>query len=385
MPIDVLFFVTRLGTGGAEKHLLRVLNHLDRDQLRPLLAVARSGGSYEQFLHQDVELVCANRRQLPSSTLSIVSSVSGLRRLIAQRQPAVVVGILDPAIAALYSACRLIPAPRRPPLVACIQNNFRAESSDQRLSGKLLQPVINRAYRSASTVIALSHGVATALQAEIPSLSRVVIIPNAGLDSEEDVLAGDSIIEENEDNQISDRFRLVSCGRFVKQKGYPYLLQAIKLLRSQYPVELWMLGEGPKHAEVKAQVNELGLSDHVKFLGFQPNPRAYFRRCDAFVLSSLWEGFGNVIVEAMSEGLPVISTDCPYGPSEIITDGRNGFLVPPANAEALAEKIAWVISHPQQAQQVAQQARVRAADFESKVIAAQYAQTILDIATTENR
>ena len=81
----------------------------------------------------------------------------------------------------------------------------------------------------------------------------------------------------------------------------------------------------------------LGLHDAVDFLGFQDNPLPYFRRASAFVLSSYAEGFGNVLVEAMGCGTPVIATNCEHGPAEILDDGRYGVLVEPRNAQALAD------------------------------------------------
>jgi len=93
---------------------------------------------------------------------------------------------------------------------------------------------------------------------------------------------------------------------------------------------------------------------------------------DVFVLSSLFEGFGNVIVEAMACGTPVIATSCPYGPPEIIKDGVNGILVPPGDEEALSQAIIWVLTDEVLKQRLSQNGKERSQDFNARTIAFLY-------------
>ncbi|HET6606668.1 MAG TPA: glycosyltransferase [Rhodopila sp.] len=128
----------------------------------------------------------------------------------------------------------------------------------------------------------------------------------------------------------------VTAGRMVPQKDHPTLLRALALHRRTMGGRLLFLGVGPLEPEMKALVAELGIEDAVDFLGFRSDAPAWFRQADAFVLSSRSEGFGNVLVEAMGCGTPVISTDCPCGPRDILDNGRYGLLVPPGDPEAMA-------------------------------------------------
>lgn len=121
---------------------------------------------------------------------------------------------------------------------------------------------------------------------------------------------------------------VLAAGRLHKQKGYRHLLQAFARVVSQRPAHLVILGEGDDREELQSLAASLGIAAHVHFLGYTPNPLAYMRHAAVFVLSSIAEGFGNVIVEALACGTPVISTDCPHGPREILADGRYGTLVP---------------------------------------------------------
>jgi glycosyltransferase involved in cell wall biosynthesis len=106
---------------------------------------------------------------------------------------------------------------------------------------------------------------------------------------------------------------------------------------------LVILGWGALQAELEAQVNELGLGDAVALLGYVENPYAYMARATTFVLSSAWEGLPTVLIEAMAIGIPVVSTDCPSGPAEILNHGKYGTLVPVGDSDALAQAIVEVL------------------------------------------
>ena len=129
----------------------------------------------------------------------------------------------------------------------------------------------------------------------------------------------------------------VTAGRLVEQKDHATLIKAFAAVMKRQPAKLLVLGTGPLHEELEEQAKSLGVAEHIDFLGFKENALPYFRESDAFVLASRYEGLGNVIVEAMRCGTPVITTDCPYGPSEIVQDGDFGVLVPVGDSDALAE------------------------------------------------
>jgi glycosyltransferase involved in cell wall biosynthesis len=133
-----------------------------------------------------------------------------------------------------------------------------------------------------------------------------------------------------------DRAVFVTAGRLVEMKDHRTLLRAFAIHLQQRPSRLMVLGTGPMLAELQALAQTLGIADHVAFEGFVRNPLPYMRAADGFVLSSRSEGFGNVLVEAMGCGTPVVSTDCPYGPADILARGKYGILVPPQDPEALA-------------------------------------------------
>jgi glycosyltransferase involved in cell wall biosynthesis len=142
---------------------------------------------------------------------------------------------------------------------------------------------------------------------------------------------------------------------------------------------LVLIGEGEEAESLTSLARELGVHTDVEFLGFQHNPYKYMARADVFALPSLWEGFGRVLVEAMACGVPVIATRCPSGPEEIVCDGASGLLVPPGDADALADAVLRVLTRPDLAHRLAQAGRRRAEDFRAETAVALYQQLFLDV------
>ncbi len=140
---------------------------------------------------------------------------------------------------------------------------------------------------------------------------------------------------------------ILGAGRFQRQKDFPTLIRAFARLRAERPCRLVILGEGGGRPKLEALVAELGLTGDVDLPGFQSNPFPFVARASLFVLSSAWEGSPNVLTEAMALGIPVVSTDCPSGPRELLDGGRLGPLVPVGDAPGLSRAMAETLDrHP---------------------------------------
>lgn len=161
---------------------------------------------------------------------------------------------------------------------------------------------------------------------------------------------------------------IVSAGRLHPQKDFPALLQAMKLLGSDPKMRLVILGEGQERSALEALIRQLDLWDHVRLIGFKANPYAYMSRASAFVLSSAWEGLSNVLIEALACGCRIVSTDCSYGPSEILRNGEYGVLVPVRNPEALAKAIRKILNEPSPKEKNKKRSQM----YDIHAIAAQY-------------
>ncbi len=161
---------------------------------------------------------------------------------------------------------------------------------------------------------------------------------------------------------------IVTAGRLTAVKDHRTLLRAFARLRAARPARLVIFGDGPLKPELVAEAERLGIQGSTLFPGYVNDPAACYAVADLFALSSVSEGFGNVLIEAMAAGVPVVSTDAPHGPREILENGALGPLVPVGDDVALADAIASTLDAPIPAEML----RARAAGFESDVIADRY-------------
>lgn len=205
---------------------------------------------------------------------------------------------------------------------------------------------MRRYCQQAAGVIAVSRGVADDVSAVV-GLGRddIAVIRNPLLSAE--VLAqargecGHPWLRDKGAEPV-----LLSVGRLSAQKAYPVLLRAFALLVRRRRARLVVLGEGPERASLEALAGRLGIERQVSLPGFVANPLSCMREASAFVLSSAWEGLGNVLVEALAVDCPVVATDCPGGVREVLDDGRCGRLVPANDPVALADAVDEVLDAP---------------------------------------
>ncbi len=241
--------------------------------------------------------------------------------------------------------------------------------SGKRWKATKLPSMMRTLYPLADAIVAISNQVADDL-ADVAMLERrrIVTIYNA-------LLRPDGL-----DRPVADHpwFRddppvILGAGRLSKQKDFPTLLHAFALIRAQRPARLMIIGEGEDRTSLLQLAERLGVADDMLLLGFQENPFAFMKAADLFVLSSTHEGFGNVILEALAAGCPVVSTDCPAGPGEILDGGRFGHLVPVGDPAAMAEAIMDTLDRPPGPDQL----RVRAAAFSMDRTAERYLDCLL--------
>ncbi len=363
----ILFVAPSLGGGGAERQLLHIANGLNDTEFVKSIFCIRRGGAYEQFLKKEVATTYPETR-IKSSTLGTILSLSPLRKTIAEFQPDILVSFLNHTSILCWSALR--PVSRKAQLCVCIQNNLSEETL--RTTHRFLQPTFWRCFgktvKSADGLVFISKGVEKDFRQHYPDVRTTPseVIYNIGTIPQNSSHA-ESNIAENYGAPI-----ILACGRLHEQKDYPTLLRAFQRVVQKTDARLHILGEGPERTKIEELIGHLGLQSRVSLLGFQSDPAAYMKAARVFVLSSKYEGFGNVIVEAMSLGVPVVSTRCPYGPDEIIQDEVNGLLVPVGNDELLSDAILRVIKDEALHDRLAENALVRCRDFTPETIVPRY-------------
>ncbi len=230
------------------------------------------------------------------------------------------------------------------PMRVVISQHSHLSTEVQDMGWAPLVPTLRRAYSQADARIAVSHGVADDLSRHlhIPR-PEVVTLPPAfrtNFLGQADTAAAHPWLHPEAPPVI------LGAGRLTQQKDFPTLLRAFARVRQQRRVRLIILGKGPLRADLETLARTLGVAADMALPGFVDNPFAYMARAAVFALSSAWEGLPGVLVEALAVGCPVVSTDCPSGPAEILAGGTYGQLVPVGDSPALAAALNATLDAP---------------------------------------
>jgi glycosyltransferase involved in cell wall biosynthesis len=204
-------------------------------------------------------------------------------------------------------------------------------------------------YPRADAIVAVSQGVAADL-GKITGLDngRIIVIENPVVTPRLATMASETLDDPWFAHQSVPL--VFGMGRLTRQKDFPSLLRAFAKVRAERPCKLVILGEGGDRGKLERLARELGIDEDFYLPGFAPNPYKYLRRADLFVLSSAWEGSPNVLTEALALGIPVVATDCPSGPREVLDGGKFGPLVRVGDVDGLAEAMRQVLDHPPEAE-----------------------------------
>ncbi len=336
---DITFFLARLGSGGIGKMRLHLIEALSKKGYRVDLVLGDLSGPYVKRLKN-----FAHVYPLPTSHPWL--GVPWFARYLSRRRPrAVVCEKLRTNVVAHQAKrwskghCDVFAS-----VHGVLSHKLDREGLSRRKAEKKYH-LIARWYPQNKGFIAVSRGIAQDLyeRFRIP-LEKIHVVPNPVLTPRTFELADDP--PEHPWFLQHEKPVFLSVGRLERQKGFPVLLEAFARVRSVQPSRLVILGEGSQRPLLEKMIRELDLGDAVLLPGFVDNPYPFMRHADAFVLASLWEGFGNVLVEAMAFGTPVVATDCPAGPREILEDGRLGPLVPVNDVQALADAMLHVLRVP---------------------------------------
>lgn len=240
---------------------------------------------------------------------------------------------------------------------------------------RLIPPLKRLLYSSAESIVTISDGVAKDL-AEVTGIdeSEFTTIYNPAFDPEIQRKAEEPV--EHEWFEEGRNEIVIAVGSLKPAKDYATLIRAIHRLQDTKDTYLVILGDGQNKDNLIELSKGLGIRNRVSFPGFVDNPYAYITKANVLVLSSAWEGFGNVLVEAMACGTPVVSTDCPGGPSEILNEGEYGPLVPVGDEKEMARVIEEVLSDPIDPLML----ETRARDFAIEPIVDKYEEVLLSVA-----
>ncbi|MEJ2377032.1 MAG: glycosyltransferase [Pseudolabrys sp.] len=345
----IAIFVPDLAGGGAERMIVNLANEFAARGLDTVLILAKAAGPYLRLLSAQVRLRDLDIRFGDPRVISRLAAA-----LRSERPGALLTAMTYPNIAGIL-ARRLVSHPFR--LVISERVVLTQQSRSLPLLKEKLKPVAaRRLYRSADRIVAISNGVAQDLTENIgvpTSQVEVIYNPVSGPTTDEPHPPPNHPAFSNESVPV-----VIGAGRLVPQKDFATLVRAFAQLRARRIAHLVILGEGPERAALEALAKKLKVSNSVWMPGYVPNPYSYMAYGTVFALSSRWEGFGNVLVEALACGCPVVSTDCPSGPREILGDGTFGRLVRVGDPLAMAQALQEAIDSPCHAEGNRSRARI---------------------------
>ncbi|WP_251965829.1 glycosyltransferase [Salinibacter ruber] len=335
----IALFLPSLDGGGAERVVLRVANELAGRGVPVDLVLAEATGDYIHDVQPAVRVVDLESQRLLMALPGLVRYLRRVRprALLASIAHTNVIAVLARALAGTDTRIVL--------REANTVSKIRAHAG--RLRERAVAWAMPWAYPRADHIIAVSNGVATDLQEALGiGTDEVTTIYNptdvVELRNRAEETVGHPWLEDGADGPPV----LLGIGRLSEQKDFGTLLRAFREVRDHRPARLIILGKGPRREALADLARRLGVADAVSMPGFVDNPYAFIRRADLFVLSSAWEGMPNALIEAFVLGAPIVSTDCPSGPSEILEGGRWGRLVPVGDVEAMGQATRKALDEP---------------------------------------
>lgn len=377
-----MLLLPSLHGGGAERVAVHLMRHMDPARFDVRMGLLRKSGPYvpmvdparidapefgRRFLDFDQgnDKVYELASLLPAAVLTPAHVLNMLRRF----RPHVVISFRKGMSVIALTAVTLY-GRSRVRFIAREGNNTFAVIDDELRGARaraLVRKITAFCYRSADRLLTICHEMAADLERELglPG-SHLRTIHNAvDIGEVERLAAAASPLP------IGEPY-LVAAGRLDRQKGLDVLMRAFALSVHRNTHRLVLIGKGREEPALRALAAELGIAHRVDFAGWQDNPFALMSRAQLFVLPSRWEGFGNVVIEAMASGAPVVVSDCSYGPKEIVRHEQDGLVVPRDDFHALRDAIDRVLDDAALRGRFARAGRARAREFDVPVVVGRY-------------
>lgn len=362
-----MFILPNLQGGGAERVTLDIIRHLDRRKFNPVLFLIKDEGVYFEEIPKDIRVVRALKKgeKIELHLIKLFKSF-----FTEAKKSDVIVGALE--LTATYLAAiggRVL----KKPSIGWVHTNLKyfppAHKFIHKILTRLTYPFLNK-------IITVSKGVAKDLKEMYPNIS-------CDIETIYNPLPVNKIVQKSkEDVEFTefDRPLVVGAGRLVPEKGFDVLIRAHSILINKgIKHHLLILGEGSERKRLEKLIKELNVINSVTLLGFTNNPYRYISLANVFVLSSRFEGFGMVVAEALALGVPVVSTDCPSGPAEILKEGEVGLLVPINDPNNLALAIENVLIDKELAKKLAEKGKERSKDFEIYNVVPKFENVLLEV------
>jgi glycosyltransferase involved in cell wall biosynthesis len=355
--VRIAFVLAGLGAGGAEKVVNLLARHRSElgDSIHVIALNAESPQSYFPY-ESSVAIKVLDKRPTMTGIGASMYRLLELRRHLVAIEPDLVVSFLTK----VNVLSGLATIGLRTSAIMSERNNFMLQNMNP--LWRLLAPI---AAGRAATLVMQTSLARSALPRRLRE--KAAVIPNP-------VVLGDNVVR-----TPSSGITFIAVGRLEKQKGFDLLLEAFAKVAGQLPTSaLVIFGEGSERRPLEQQAHALGIASRVRLPGVTKSPGEWLSAGDVFVLSSRFEGFPNVLLEALTAGMATVSFDCPWGPAEILHDESVGLLVPAGDVERLAEALQRVATDQQLRQKLSAYGPAAAARYSLAAIFGQWDKIIAD-------
>ena len=366
MRKKIFFVIPSFAGGGAERIYINLASHLANhysDVLNVKLVSLTNTGPLIANVPVDLDLLIINKKRARSAVFQF-------NRLCNKEKPDYVFSILQAS-----TIVDLVNFGKFKHIVKLTNHFSHTVTSMSKLGGFFF----SRALKRSDAVIAMTHDTKKEF-VELQNISpeHVHVINNP--------IEIDSILNLGRSYKPSlKRPSILACGRLSKQKGFENLIDVMQLLSNGgAQPHLYIIGEGNLREKLEQKIKKSKLEDKITLLGYLDNPYPYFANCDVFVLSSLYEGFGNVLVEAALFGLPIVSNDCESGPREIITNENIGKLVETSNIKEMAKALQETLRRNSKDEKLMEIRRRHAEKYSIRFIAESYIVLLKRLETNES-
>jgi glycosyltransferase involved in cell wall biosynthesis len=333
--LDLAVVLRAFEGGGAQRDMVLLCNALAAKGVRIAVLALCVDGPLRALLDPAIAVAEIPGRQ-------IRYAIPGLRRLVRAMAPGLVISSEAALNLCTLIAMRTLPRRSRPKVILReVGSPSIAQDRDPHLQNRIAYRILRRLYSHADRIIALTEGARRDLVANfaVPPQMISVMLSNAVVPP---ATANRIAQWDGETGRESDL--IVCVGRLSPEKDQRTLIRAMTLLPPARRWRLAIVGAGTERGALEVLARQHGVADRIVFTGHVADPFAFMMRARVAVCASIYEGLGNAIIEALACGTPVVSTDCPYGPAEILQGGRYGTLIPLGDAAAMAAAIELALS-----------------------------------------
>jgi len=325
-----LIILPDLRIGGAEKNSVLIANELYLQGVDVVFVLKNDLNSYSFMLNPKIKIISLNVNRLRNMFIPLIKVLKDEKPelIIASMWPLTTITLISLIISKVRSKIYFI---EHVPL-------FVSRKYETKSSKFIMKLLINLTYGFAQKIICVSSGIKNELLNEtFVNKKKFEVIHNPIAPATNNISINESYWKNLNSKKI------LSVGSLKYAKNHQLLIKSIKFLSEKINCELIIIGEGPLYNDLKYLIATLNLDEKVQILNYRNDISSFYKSADVFALTSRWEGFGNVLIEAMSYGTPVVSTDCPYGPGEIIIDDSLGYLVSGFDPESFSQAILTIL------------------------------------------